>query len=151
MHILTMKIFAQKRSQSPPPSASLPNRLKITAIATVLMAGLGLCQSAGLNAVHANKLPNAANSGGSPTASNGFAPTVENKNTPKGSAPVGMSWIPGGEFLDGGPGSPTMDAVGMQATVDSRPIHRVYVDGFWMDKTDVTNAEFARFVKAMAM
>jgi sulfatase modifying factor 1 len=36
----------------------------------------------------------------------------------------------------------------MQATVDSRPIHRVYVDGFWMDKTDVTNAEFARFVKA---
>jgi sulfatase modifying factor 1 len=36
----------------------------------------------------------------------------------------------------------------MQATLDSRPIHRVYVDGFWMDKTDVTNQEFARFVKA---
>ena len=43
---------------------------------------------------------------------------------------------------------PTKDIVGMQATVDSRPIHRVYVDGFWMDKTDVTNAEFAKFVKA---
>jgi formylglycine-generating enzyme required for sulfatase activity len=40
------------------------------------------------------------------------------------------------------------DAVGMQATVDSRPIHRVYVDGFWMDKTEVTNAQFAAFVKA---
>ena len=40
------------------------------------------------------------------------------------------------------------DKVGMQATHDSRPIHRVYVDGFWMDKTDVTNAEFARFVAA---
>ena len=40
------------------------------------------------------------------------------------------------------------DQVGMQATHDSRPIHRVYVDGFWMDKTDVTNAEFARFVAA---
>jgi formylglycine-generating enzyme required for sulfatase activity len=36
----------------------------------------------------------------------------------------------------------------MQATADSRPIHRVYVDGFWMDATEVTNAQFARFVKA---
>ena len=44
--------------------------------------------------------------------------------------------------------SATLNQVGMQATTDSRPVHRVYVDGFWMDKTDVTNAEFARFVKA---
>jgi formylglycine-generating enzyme len=43
---------------------------------------------------------------------------------------------------------PDMDDVGMKATIDSRPIHRVYIDGFYMDKTDVTNAEFARFVKA---
>jgi len=41
-----------------------------------------------------------------------------------------------------------MDDVGMKATLDARPIHRVYVDGFYMDKTDVTNAEFAEFVKA---
>jgi formylglycine-generating enzyme required for sulfatase activity len=31
---------------------------------------------------------------------------------------------------------------------DARPIHRVDVDGFWMDATEVTNAEFARFVAA---
>ena len=31
---------------------------------------------------------------------------------------------------------------------DSRPIHRVYVDGFWMDATEVTNEQFAAFVKA---
>ena len=43
---------------------------------------------------------------------------------------------------------PDMDEVGMKATEDARPIHRVYVDGFFMDKTDVTNAEFAKFVKA---
>jgi len=43
---------------------------------------------------------------------------------------------------------PDMDMVGMRATADSRPIHRVYVDGFFMDKTDVTNAQFAEFVKA---
>jgi formylglycine-generating enzyme len=36
----------------------------------------------------------------------------------------------------------------MRATEDSRPIHRVYVNGFWMDRTDVTNEEFARFVRA---
>ena len=26
------------------------------------------------------------------------------------------------------------------------PRHKVWVDGFWMDRTEVTNAEFARFV-----
>ena len=31
---------------------------------------------------------------------------------------------------------------------DARPIHRVYVDGFWMDATEVTNEQFARFVEA---
>ena len=40
------------------------------------------------------------------------------------------------------------DAVGMQATTDSRPVHRVVVDGFWMDSTEVTNEQFALFVKA---
>jgi formylglycine-generating enzyme required for sulfatase activity len=43
---------------------------------------------------------------------------------------------------------PGMDRVGMQATEDSRPIHRVYVDGFWMDRTAVTNGQFAAFVAA---
>jgi formylglycine-generating enzyme required for sulfatase activity len=42
----------------------------------------------------------------------------------------------------------THDAVGMQATTDSRPVHRVFVDGFWMDATEVTNEQFAAFVKA---
>jgi len=59
-----------------------------------------------------------------------------------------MVWIPGGEFSMGAADSPGMDEVGMSATKDSRPIHRVYVDGFFMDKTDVTNAQFAKFVKA---
>jgi formylglycine-generating enzyme required for sulfatase activity len=31
---------------------------------------------------------------------------------------------------------------------DARPIHRVRVDGFWMDATEVTNEQFERFVKA---
>jgi sulfatase modifying factor 1 len=77
-----------------------------------------------------------------------FGPTVPNPPVPPGKAPKGMVWIPGGEFSMGAQDPPAMDTVGMQATKDSRPIHRVYVDGFFMDKTDVTNAQFAEFVKA---
>src|SRR5579862_6925657 len=75
-----------------------------------------------------------------------FLPTVVNSATAPGSAPDGMVWIPGGEFSMGANDPPDMDEVGMKATKDARPIHRVYVDGFFMDKTDVTNAEFAKFV-----
>jgi formylglycine-generating enzyme required for sulfatase activity len=50
-----------------------------------------------------------------------------------------MIWVPGGEFWMGS-SEPSFG--------DSRPWHETYVDGFWMDKTEVTNAEFARFVKA---
>lgn len=42
---------------------------------------------------------------------------------------------------------PDMDEVGMKATLDARPVHRVRVDGFFMDKTDVTNAQFAAFAR----
>ena len=57
-----------------------------------------------------------------------------------------MVWIPGGEFSMGAVDPLGQDAnvVGMQATTDSRPIHRVYVDGFWMDATEVTNRSSPR-------
>jgi formylglycine-generating enzyme len=78
----------------------------------------------------------------------GFQPTIENRGPAPGASPKGMVWIPGGEFSMGANDPPDMDDVGMKATLDARPIHRVYVDGFFMDKTDVTNAQFAEFVKA---
>ena len=77
-----------------------------------------------------------------------FLPTVPNKTPVPATVPQGMVWITGGEFSMGAQDPPDMNEVGMQATKDSRPIHRVYVDGFFMDKTDVTNAQFAEFVKA---
>jgi sulfatase modifying factor 1 len=86
-----------------------------------------------------------ANSPAKPAAA--FGPTVPNLQPPLGKAPLGMVWIPGGEFSMGAQDPPDMDMVGMQATTDSRPIHRVYVDGFFMDKTDVTNAQFREFVQ----
>jgi len=51
-------------------------------------------------------------------------------------------WIPGGEFsmgaAVGGEGSHAMP----MASNDSQPVHRVYVDAFWMDAVPVTNAQF---------
>ncbi len=52
----------------------------------------------------------------------------------------GMVWIKGGEF--------SMGSTDPLARPDEAPIHRVRVDGFWMDATEVTNAQFAAFVKA---
>jgi sulfatase modifying factor 1 len=58
--------------------------------------------------------------------------------------PEEMVWIPGGEFemgaIDG-------DAL---AREDEKPLHRVVVGGFWMDATEVTNAQFRKFVEATA-
>jgi len=81
-------------------------------------------------------------------AGQAFGPTIENHALAAGLRPAGMVWIPGGEFSMGANAPPDMDNVGMKATQDARPIHRVYVDGFYIDKTDVTNAQFAEFVKA---
>jgi len=77
-----------------------------------------------------------------------LAPTIPNTTAVPTSSPDGMVWIPGGEFSMGAMDPPAIEQVGMHAAADARPIHRVYVDGFWMDKTDVTNEEFARFAKA---
>lgn len=50
---------------------------------------------------------------------------------------VKMLWIPGGAFEMGSNDFP-----------DARPIHKVRINGFWMDEHEVTNAQFAAFVKA---
>ena len=75
-------------------------------------------------------------------------PTVANTATPPGQAPPGMVWIPGGEFSMGTEDPTQMICGGPDAMPDARPIHRVYVDGFWMDATEVTNEQFEQFVQA---
>jgi formylglycine-generating enzyme len=49
-----------------------------------------------------------------------------------------MVWVPGGTFRMGSE----------EHYPEERPIHRVSVDGFWMDRTPVTNESFQRFVAA---
>ncbi|MDA7980944.1 MAG: formylglycine-generating enzyme family protein [Pirellulales bacterium] len=51
-----------------------------------------------------------------------------------------MVWVPAGEF--------TMGWDGPEGRYDERPAHRVRVDGFWIDETEVTNAQFRSFVEA---
>jgi formylglycine-generating enzyme required for sulfatase activity len=79
-----------------------------------------------------------------------FGPTIPNKNPPPGSAPEGMVWIPGGEYSMGCtvPDEGICTQATIASTKDAQPIHRVYVDGFWMDTNDVTNAKFEEFIKA---
>ena len=55
-------------------------------------------------------------------------------------APQGMVWIPRGEFV--------MGSTDPLARPDESPKHHVRVDGFWMDVTEVTNAQFRAFVDA---
>ena len=54
--------------------------------------------------------------------------------------PEGMVWIPGGTFSMGGDND--------QARQDEFPKHEVKLNGFFMDVTEVTNAQFAKFVAA---
>ena len=50
---------------------------------------------------------------------------------------AGMVWVPPGRFEMGDDRYP-----------EEGPIHTTHVTGFWMDRTEVTNAQFAEFVKA---
>ena len=54
--------------------------------------------------------------------------------------PKGMVWISGGEFIQGAVPQDNM------AMAHEKPAHKVAVDGFFMDITEVTNDEFNKFV-----
>ena len=51
---------------------------------------------------------------------------------------VGMIWIPGGAFRMGSD----------RHYPEEAPVHEVRVDGFWIDRTPVTNRQFRDFVRA---
>src|SRR5215207_7170091 len=68
-----------------------------------------------------------------------YALRKETAAMPPGPAPdLDMVWIPGGTFRMGSDDHYPEEA----------PAHPVTVAGFWIDRTQVTNAAFRRFVKA---
>ena len=83
----------------------------------------------------------AAHSAQTGTAGSGNASSAAKHTTAVAPVPVpkGMAWIPSGVFWMGSD-EPKFK--------DTRPWHQVYLDGFFIDKTVVTNEHFARFVKA---
>src|SRR5690349_19189952 len=60
------------------------------------------------------------------------------KDTRSRSGHQDMVWLPGGTFRMGSD----------QHYSEEAPVHRVTVDGFWMDRTPVTNRQFRKFVEA---
>jgi formylglycine-generating enzyme len=61
-----------------------------------------------------------------------------NREAPGAPPHAGMFWVPAGTFRMGSE----------EHYPEERPVHRVSVDGFWIDRTPVTNADFQRFVAA---
>jgi len=83
--------------------------------------------------------------GGVPARSS--PPSIQNTNKAPTPAPPSMVWIPGGEFSMGTEDPTDMLCGGPDPLPDARPIHRVYLDGFFMDANEVTNDQFDKFVR----
>ncbi|WP_043355452.1 formylglycine-generating enzyme family protein [Methylobacterium sp. B1] len=60
------------------------------------------------------------------------------RRTVSSDASLGMVFVPGGTFRMGSD----------RHYPEEAPVHRVTVDGFWIDRTPVTNAQFRAFVRA---
>ena len=67
-----------------------------------------------------------------------LAPDRPQNATPEGSRHADMVWLPGGTFRMGSD----------RHYAEEAPVHRVRVDGFWIDRTPVTNRQFREFVRA---
>jgi formylglycine-generating enzyme required for sulfatase activity len=60
-----------------------------------------------------------------------------------------MVWVGGGTFFMGIAKEQLPKGLAVpDLFADAMPVHKVTLDGFWMDKTEVTNEQFARFVQA---
>lgn len=68
---------------------------------------------------------------------NGPSPLTAGDGT---NGPRDMVWIAAGDFL--------MGTNSRSARPNEQPAHEVHLNGFWIDRHDVTNAEFRRFVEA---
>src|SRR5215467_15995573 len=62
----------------------------------------------------------------------------------------GMVFVPAGEYARGRTHKLPDDDLKWYPTLmkDDRPVRRIYVDAFYLDEHEVTNDEYAKFVKA---
>ena len=112
----------------------LPYRLLFSAICTFLLLGC--------NEKEKSKNNQKDSSTASIAQSTGKIDTTVVKDMPEGvNVPTGMVWVPGGVFTKGAVAS---DQIAMS---HERPAHKVAVDGFFIDVTEVTNGQFKKFVE----
>lgn len=125
-------------------SRANPSWLRLSPLLLVgLVAGWGI-RTLVARAPSQNPLPAAAQSPIVPGTQGAVAaptsPTTPSaRSVPDGPAPDGMVWIPGGSFWMGGAGLESRD---------TQPVREVALRGFWIDKHEVTNTQFAAFVAA---
>ena len=109
------------------------NKILFLVSCLCLVIGLNSCQNESNTTKNENK----------PTATNqkvimdSLAPNIAMRSD---TSSAGMVWIPAGNYLMGGDND--------QAAADEYPKHPVNLNGFWMDATEVTNAQFQKFVDA---
>jgi hypothetical protein len=104
------------------PARRVPLRYIVGII--VLLVGMAAWKAVATHSSKANSIAAASSPGPLPPATN-FIPTIPNATPAPANTPDGMAWIPGGEFSMGVQNAPDMNEVGMQATTDSQPIHRL--------------------------
>lgn len=126
-------------------------------VPTVVLAAIVLTVAAGFawwlvrvrQSAHDSTLTGAGTIASStPNAQPAFEATIANAATAPISLPEGVVYIPGGEFSMGSLDPTDMVCGGDEPMNDARPLHRVYVDGFFMDATEVTNEQFEQFAKS---
>jgi eukaryotic-like serine/threonine-protein kinase len=66
----------------------------------------------------------------------------QSQTEPRSADGMEMIYVPAGEFLMG-----STDA-DRKAADDEKPQHIVYLDAFWIDRTEVTNAQYVQFLNA---
>ena len=91
----------------------------------VVVMGIGVVAAMGVGAAWRVRQP--------------VAPDADRQVVERTRTPSGMVYVPGGTCLLG-----TNDS---DADEDVRPLHSAFVPSFYMDRTEVTNAEYKRFQK----
>jgi formylglycine-generating enzyme required for sulfatase activity len=138
--------MSKKFPKQEPPGASRSKRTRWLAAGVSVI--VGMVAGARFFSSPAAKTTTADRPAKTIAAPSPFGPSLANKTPAPAPAPAGMVWIPGGEFSMGSDAA-SESLCGLPGlTRDALPIHRVYVDAFWMDATEVANEHFEQFVKA---
>jgi formylglycine-generating enzyme required for sulfatase activity len=136
--LLARLLGAAKRTPVPTtaPIASV-TRTRTPPVATYTLAATDTRQPTRTHTAVATQRPTSTST---PRPTSTATPTLVTKVLDK--AGITLVYVPAGEFLMGSADSDT------QRASNEKPQHTVYLDGYWIGQTEVTNAQFHKFVAA---